>query len=212
VNSFEYERLSGSTRANSVEYWTRANSVEYWSGRVVCHGQSDYEVDNEGPQVIELSHWRMPSSRPGRSSGVRLSPLRRGESLLPLAEVTDRLRISGQHYVGVKPIPVGRMICTAGWSPAVARPTLAQFADCEVNAASVRDARLVSTTSAHTRNRATYCSRNSRSGTRRLGADGPPCGTIKTRLAVGLSRWVMARNSAPPVSSIAARPQTIATG
>ncbi|HET9779109.1 MAG TPA: hypothetical protein VFP81_07495, partial [Propionibacteriaceae bacterium] len=32
------------------------------------------------------------------------------ESLLPLAEVTDRLRISGQHYVGVKPIPVGRII------------------------------------------------------------------------------------------------------
>jgi hypothetical protein len=32
------------------------------------------------------------------------------ESLLPLAEVTDRLRIRGQHYVGVKTIPVGRII------------------------------------------------------------------------------------------------------
>jgi hypothetical protein len=40
------------------------------------------------------------------SSGVMASD----ESLLPLAEVTDRLRISGQHYVGVKPIPVGRII------------------------------------------------------------------------------------------------------
>jgi len=32
------------------------------------------------------------------------------ESPLPLAEVTDRLRIRGQHYVGVKPIPVERII------------------------------------------------------------------------------------------------------
>ena len=32
------------------------------------------------------------------------------ESLLPLAEVTDRLRIRGQHYVGIKTIPVGRII------------------------------------------------------------------------------------------------------
>ena len=32
------------------------------------------------------------------------------ESLLPLAEVTDRLRIRDQHYVGVKTIPVGRII------------------------------------------------------------------------------------------------------
>jgi hypothetical protein len=32
------------------------------------------------------------------------------ESLLPLAEVTDRLRIRGQHYAGVKTIPVGRII------------------------------------------------------------------------------------------------------
>lgn len=31
-------------------------------------------------------------------------------SLLPLAEVTDRLRIRGQHYVGVKTIPVERII------------------------------------------------------------------------------------------------------
>jgi hypothetical protein len=68
----------------------------------------------------------MPSSRPGRSSGVRLSALRRGESLLPLAEVTDRLRISGQHYVGVKPIPVGRMICTAGGAAALSRGPLSR--------------------------------------------------------------------------------------
>jgi hypothetical protein len=32
------------------------------------------------------------------------------ESLLPLAEVTDRLRIRGQHYAGIKTIPVGRII------------------------------------------------------------------------------------------------------
>lgn len=32
------------------------------------------------------------------------------ESLLPLAEVTDRIRISWQHYVGGIPIPVGRII------------------------------------------------------------------------------------------------------
>jgi hypothetical protein len=56
------------------------------------------------------------------SSGVMASD----ESLLPLAEVTDRLRISGQHYVGVKPIPVGRMICTAGWSTALSRGPLSR--------------------------------------------------------------------------------------
>ena len=32
------------------------------------------------------------------------------ESLLPLAEVTDRLQIRGQHYAGIKTIPVGRII------------------------------------------------------------------------------------------------------
>jgi hypothetical protein len=32
------------------------------------------------------------------------------ESLLPLAEVTDRLRIRGQHYAGIKTIPVGQII------------------------------------------------------------------------------------------------------
>ena len=32
------------------------------------------------------------------------------ETLLPLAEVTERLRILGQHYVGVTPIPVARII------------------------------------------------------------------------------------------------------
>jgi hypothetical protein len=32
------------------------------------------------------------------------------QSLLPLAEVTDRLSIRGQHYVGVKTIPVERII------------------------------------------------------------------------------------------------------
>jgi hypothetical protein len=34
------------------------------------------------------------------------------ESLLPLAEVTDRLQIRGQHYAGIKTIPVGRIIGT----------------------------------------------------------------------------------------------------
>jgi hypothetical protein len=34
------------------------------------------------------------------------------ESLLPLAEVTDRLRIHGQHYEGIKTIPVDRIIGT----------------------------------------------------------------------------------------------------
>jgi hypothetical protein len=34
------------------------------------------------------------------------------ESLLPLAEVTDRLRIHGQHYEGVQTIPVARIIGT----------------------------------------------------------------------------------------------------
>ena len=33
-----------------------------------------------------------------------------GESLLPLAEVTQRLEFRGQHYVGVRPIPVDRII------------------------------------------------------------------------------------------------------
>ncbi len=32
------------------------------------------------------------------------------ESLLPLAEVTDRLRIRGQHYAGIQTIPVERII------------------------------------------------------------------------------------------------------
>jgi hypothetical protein len=32
------------------------------------------------------------------------------EALLPLAEVTRRLRFRGQHYVGVRPIPVDRII------------------------------------------------------------------------------------------------------
>lgn len=34
------------------------------------------------------------------------------ETLLPLAEVTARLRVLGQHYVGVTPIPVARIIGT----------------------------------------------------------------------------------------------------
>ncbi|HTF41043.1 MAG TPA: hypothetical protein VK754_10665 [Propionibacteriaceae bacterium] len=32
------------------------------------------------------------------------------ESLLPFAEVTGRLQLTGQLYVGVKPIPVDRVI------------------------------------------------------------------------------------------------------
>jgi hypothetical protein len=166
------------------------------------------------PQVIELSHWHMASSRPGQ---IVRSPAVTPPSWRVAAPAGGRHGPSPYQW----PALCRRQADPRGADDlhgrvvrgSVARPTLAQFADCEVNAASMRDARLVSTTSAHRpRNRATYWSCNCRSGTRRLGADGPPCGTIKTRLAVGLSRWVMARNSAPPVSSIAARPQTIATG
>ena len=32
----------------------------------------------------------------------------RADSLLPLAEVTDRLRVSGHGYVGVRSIPLGQ--------------------------------------------------------------------------------------------------------
>ena len=34
----------------------------------------------------------------------------RADSLLPLAEVTDRLRISGHGYVGVRSIPLDKII------------------------------------------------------------------------------------------------------
>ena len=59
---------------------------------------------------------------------------------------------------------------------------------------------------------ATDGSCNNRAGTRRLGADEPPRGTVRTRLAAGWRRRAKARNSPPPLSIIAAAAHTIATG
>src|SRR5215213_10515038 len=90
------------------------------AARVVCQAQSGHEVDNEDPPdnpAQPLAHAEQPAGQRGGSTAVtspswRVSSgvMASDESLLPLAEVTDRLRIRGQHYVGVKPIPVERII------------------------------------------------------------------------------------------------------
>ena len=56
LNSFEYERLSGITR-NQL-------GLNVGGARVVCQGQPDTKSITMIPQIIQLSHWQMASSRP----------------------------------------------------------------------------------------------------------------------------------------------------
>jgi hypothetical protein len=73
-------------------------------------GTAGHEVDNEDATdspAQPLADAEQPAGQIGRSPAhtslswrVSSGAMASDESLLPLAEVTDRLRISGQHYVG----------------------------------------------------------------------------------------------------------------